>query len=447
MSNEQDTRHPDEIDLVDVGLSLYRRRWLMATVAAAVIAIGVLAVVLRAPSYAYSTTIEIGTQVTEGNVRPIEPAEAVVVKLEDSYIPEVRRRLRESNGRGSSPSLAIEVRNPSNSELIVLESEGTSAHEDSYLEAHRRVVGLVIEDHQRISEVVRSELERELEQAKLELEELEDPATLASKVEPVVVQLTEAQLELESLKDPKVYRVPRKALENEIAEQRDELGRLQDRAGVLKQRRGQLKERRTLVEAEIADIRDYIERSRQQRLKAADEAGEGSRAMTLLLIDAEIQRNSQRLGELRTELQVDIPNELAELQAAIAENQRLQALQKEKIAAAESELEKLIAQQERDQRRQQPRVAELEGRLQKIKNDHQRAIAAQRTAVDELQVRLENLRRTRAVRPPRRSLTPAEMGALPLLAVTIVLGLFLAVVSAFVANFLDAVRERARTET
>lgn len=78
-----------EIDLVDLGVLLWRRRWLILAVFLVFLVLTIVVTVLKQPTYEYTTTLQLGTAIsqTSGDVRPMMAAQSVAQALENTYIP------------------------------------------------------------------------------------------------------------------------------------------------------------------------------------------------------------------------------------------------------------------------------------------------------------------------------------------------------------------------
>lgn len=82
-------RPSGEVDLVDVGILLWRWRWLMLAVFLVFIALTVITTVFKRPAYQYTTTLQLGTTIsrTSGNVLPMMSAQSVAQTMQSTYIP------------------------------------------------------------------------------------------------------------------------------------------------------------------------------------------------------------------------------------------------------------------------------------------------------------------------------------------------------------------------
>jgi len=79
--HSRERRDPDEISLVDLALVLWRRKYWIVAVAAAVIALGVAYAATRQPIYESRAVVGIG--MAQG--QPVEPPEAMVQRYLERY--------------------------------------------------------------------------------------------------------------------------------------------------------------------------------------------------------------------------------------------------------------------------------------------------------------------------------------------------------------------------
>ncbi len=271
--------HGEEVSLLDLLRILIENRRIMLAVFLAFAILGILLALLLPTKYRYTTTIEIGTVMEDSRTMLIDRPETLLAKIKEGYIPRVLEQFSQ-NGDGSH---AITARIPQGSEVIVLESIAPLDNADTLINLHAQVVDHVKRNHQRVFEIVKKEMNVDLDKSKNRLSALRDRhETLAA-----------------------------------------DLKRLDKTASLLS---SQIKELKALVEDAI-----------RYRKLARAQTGDETRAMTLLMIDNEIQRNTQRLAALEERLYVDIPRERDSLKNAISENQREQREQSaeiEKIQAA-----------------------------------------------------------------------------------------------------------------
>lgn len=276
----------DEISLVDVARVIWRhRRAALAALLVSVVAAVALAL-LTPKKYAYTTTIEIGSRVEDGRSVPIEAPDTALAKLRESYVPQVRRRYLEAHP-GIGKKLAVDVRVPKDSQLVVLESTAPEQDGAAYRHIQEQAVQALVADHAPVLESQRSAIELDKQRA-------------------------EGQLRA-----------------------------LVDQEKVLKADIERLKSRAQLLEQQIADTRQLIEDATANRNRAVAEARDEARAMTLLMLDSEVRENQVRLAELQQQLQIDLAAERDSLQTELQKNQRDQVLQQSEVRQIDLRLKNL----------------------------------------------------------------------------------------------------------
>ncbi|MGH8377822.1 MAG: Wzz/FepE/Etk N-terminal domain-containing protein, partial [Gammaproteobacteria bacterium] len=78
----------DEIDLVDLGVLLWRRWRLMLAVFLVIVVLAILLAVFKRPSYEYTSGISLGyTVASNGSVVPMVSSQTAVNALQNVYVP------------------------------------------------------------------------------------------------------------------------------------------------------------------------------------------------------------------------------------------------------------------------------------------------------------------------------------------------------------------------
>lgn len=433
----------DSINLVDLWLELSKRKVIiLASVVLALIA-GLLIALALPTKYSYSTSLEIGTKLVHDGAGDattlIEKPETVLAKIQESYIPLAQQQYRH-NHAGDERVYKIEARAPKGSQLIVLQAKGSEEDTPAYLQHLQMVTDYVIKDHQRVMNIERGRLNTQLALAKIQLDELTDPSTLATQQKRLEAQLSSANIKLDELKDPRVLAVPRQKLEGQLAREKKKLVDLKDQAQLVKSRYGRLAETDKLLKQQIADLEAQIGSALKRRDQAIGSVNTDAAAMTMLLIDNEIQQNRTRLAALQERLQVTQQDQRQKLEEQLAANGREQEVQSKVITQINSELSRLDIGNQRALLRQQPEIGKLKEQIAKLTADHQRAIARQKQTVAQIENRLNNFQQTRALAPPMRSLEPTGPGKSLIVLLALLLGLMIGVFAAFFAAFLDRVK-------
>ncbi len=441
----------DEINLLDIFLVLVKRKKVIAIVAGVCIVIGIVFSFTTSKVYTYSTSIEIGATGSpvsddgfEENVNQqlklIDNPNTVLAKIQESYILVVQREYFNSNP--DIKVFKIKARIPKGSELIVLESKGTEELKETHLYIHQQILNRLIQDHKKRIDVTRNQYQVQIEKNKLILEGILDPSTLDVARKALDNELIRAKLKLEELRDPKVLAVPKKGLEREISLIKLKQLERKDQIKLIKEQVKRLDEVERLLQKQSADLNDQINTVILRRQDALKEVSDEAKAMTMLLIDNEIQQNRDRLAGIEERLYVTLKNQRGQLDKSLADNRREQEIQDKEILDVEGKLEKLILDNRRDQARQRPIVAELEAQLKKLESDHVRDISSQRHKIRELEIQSVNLRETHAVTPPIQSLRAKGTSRLLIVSLSIILGVIFGIIAAFIFEFLDKAKLR-----
>ncbi len=278
---QQNRYADDEISLVDLWLVLARRRLLIAVVVLVFVTLGVAFAVTKPLTYSYGTTLEIGTRLVGDDLRAIEHPENVRAKILESYLPTV---LQQHDQALSAEQGAYTARIPKNSEIVVLEAEGSLEKKETYLAVLSSVVERVQADHKRINDILKKEIE-----------------------------------------------IRRNRVENALAS-------LEDESRFLKSEVGRIKETRTLLERQEEETRQALAQTEKNRAVAVNQTGSGSNAMSLMLLDNEIRTTRERLGELEEKLKVGLESRHDTLVKEIANNLRDQSEKRDEMAKLDIEL-------------------------------------------------------------------------------------------------------------
>ncbi|HEY5602041.1 MAG TPA: Wzz/FepE/Etk N-terminal domain-containing protein [Gammaproteobacteria bacterium] len=329
--------YEDEISLIDLWLVLVRRKKLLIVTFATITVIGLVMALVTPKKYNYSTSIELGSRVIQDKVQPIESPETLLAKIQESYIPFVQQQYRNENPDNNAV-YKISARVPKGSQIIVVESQGGEENGAVYKDLQQKVINQVQSDHKRILEVIRKELE---------------------------ISRNDAVNKLEELKDTVKLLIAREKRLTEIAE---------------------------LIKRQIEEAKADLAIAEKNRQRSVKEATNEAKAMTLLMLDNEVQQQRLRLAKLEERLIVEIAEGQDKLASDIITNERLQEAQKDQIKRVE--------------------------------------------------IQLANLVETRALVPPMQSMEPTGVAKRVILAIAMVLGFVLALMAVFIAEFLQKAKEQ-----
>ena len=333
--------YDDEISLVDLWLVLVKRKKLLFFIMGLFIVGGLILAFVLPKQYSYSTSIEIGSRIIKDNVQPIESPETLLAKIQESYIPLVQHQYRKENPTDLG-KYGIKARIPKGSQIIVLGSKGSEKNSSIYTALQQRVVDEVKNDHKRILEIIRKEMEIARNEALSKLEEIKDISKLLLARESRLTSVAEL-------------------LKNQIEDAKKDLA--------------------------------IAEKNRQRSIK---EATNEAKAMTLLMLDNEVQQQRERLATLEERLITEIAEGQDKLAKEISDNIRTQQNQKDKIARVEAQLANLVE--------------------------------------------------TRALVPPMQSNEPTGLSKRLILAIAIILGIVLGVFVVFFAEFIQKANKQMQEE-
>ncbi len=192
--------HDDEINLVDLALVLVRRKTIIMTILGLFIAAGIAyALATETKSiYTYHSSIEIGTQLMNGNRQPIESPSSLQAKVIYGFIPKTLHQYQQQNPEDEKV-YEITASNPKDSSVITL---SMSATEDKSELAHgfiNRITQDILQEHEALFNTIKETLELQLTQATNRLnsmgnmdsrsEKLMEKTSLQDKIDSYLSQL------------------------------------------------------------------------------------------------------------------------------------------------------------------------------------------------------------------------------------------------------------------
>lgn len=379
----------DEIDLVQLLQILVKRKWVIVGFTLFCLLVGGAYAFLSSANYKYTTTLQVGTILVEGKDSveraSIESASSVKLKLEKVYIPTAISQL---SSRYAGRLADATVKEQKNSSILLIESTGSVADGKLFKELHTMIVSTLIENHR-----------EEISVLKRQYEILADRASLT----------------LKDLENPKIYGVHEKKLQRQIEMGKMELAQFDAENSLMLAKKTGIKKTEKLLQKQISQIAENLKLSYEKRATAISETDDATKAMTFLLLNAEIQKNEQELATLKERLYVSLGNEKQNLESQIARNRRDRELQVTKNEEYKSQLLQFHAKRLSEQEQQRNTIAAARNKINLYRDTNALNIA---------------LRSNRPV-GPRKSLILALAG---------MLGLMGGVMLAFIAEFLAKVR-------
>ena len=275
----------DEISLVDLVTVLVRRKKTVYWVFSLIVLLGVIAAFVFPKKYEYSTTIEIGQRIEKEEVRLIDEPETLLAKINKSYIPLALQSYK-SNAEDEK-IYEIKASIPKKSQIIILSSKGTEAEETVLTSISEQVVNNVILDHSRLINIVK-----------------------------------------------KSYGLQISEIENDIKS-------VEQQAEIVKADLLRLDKNTQLVKKQVKNVTTLVNSGIKNRSKASKKVSSESNAMTLLMIDNEIQQNRNKLDRLEEKLIVDMNNKKDVLNKELSDTARLILKKKGSLVLTKLELENI----------------------------------------------------------------------------------------------------------
>ena len=161
----------DEINLVELALVLVNRKKLISIIFISFVILGIAAALFIPKQYAYSTPLEIGSQIISGSIEPFESAQTLLAKLQHSFIPQTINEHHKSNPEDDK-EYEIQATIPKNSDIIVLKVNDTQAQAALMKNMLKNITNKAVDNHTRIFDSVKKNLISQLEQAKAKLKDL-----------------------------------------------------------------------------------------------------------------------------------------------------------------------------------------------------------------------------------------------------------------------------------
>ncbi|WP_394752038.1 Wzz/FepE/Etk N-terminal domain-containing protein [Crenothrix sp.] len=258
------------IKLIDLYRIVLKHHKIILTILLIFTIAGVVSALLKPVIYSFSTTVQIGTLSTadnQGKSELIESSQTALNKIISAYIPFVLAQHYEKNpsDRGR---YTINVVVPKNSEILNIEARGAINRETAYKQLINDVVKKLIDDHSRITIL---------------------------KIKNFEVGIAHAENVLASTKDNAKL----------IAANTERLNKTSELLST------QLKEKKELL-AHTLKNRDNVN------------INNPTGAMSVLLIDSEIQRYQQMIDQVEKYLLIDLNQQRNELEKALSDNLRAQ---------------------------------------------------------------------------------------------------------------------------
>jgi Chain length determinant protein len=437
--------YDDEISLLDLWLVLVKRKSILLGIVLAFLAAGITFAMMKPVSYQYSAVLQIGLMASgDGDSAKlifIESPGNVLEKLSKSYIPlAVSNYLNQHPELQSIPNFTAKM--AKKSDLIAIETRGIEKQSAMYLEIINSIVGYIQKDHQPQIDITRSEYELSLQKEMMIMSVLKDPLTLKLKKKKLESDLLRSSIQMKNLKDSRLVQVLKQDLVMQRKGHTNKLASLTDNYKRLSSELGRLSKVDSLLEKRISELTNTINNELKNRDFTARSISTGPEAMTVLLLDNQIQTNRNQLASLEERLNIKQQKLREKLDNQIKENIRLQDYHQKLAEDISNKLQKMDIDNSQLQQKTAVKLSGLQLGLDKLQLEHKNSILMQQQKIDEIAIRLKGLRDTQTLTAPMQSLKSVGAGKILIVIISLFAGLFVGIFSVFFLEFLSKAKEK-----
>jgi Chain length determinant protein len=444
------TLAPDQgIGFVEIIVLLWKRRSAILLTTLAVVALASLYLGIRTTKYTVKSVIEVGalakaTGVDKSDKVPelVEATDIVVNKITTAYSDIVADQLKKAQPELENVKIEADARAMRNTSLVVVTATAPEKYIGQFVAHQNSIFTILAADHDRIFNIERTALETRREAQRLELERLKDPQSYATDLNPLTLSLKRSENSLQAIEDERFYGISVKAYENEIATAEKLLNDIKESEEQLRRTLAQKDVYEEHLRSQIKRLDAYLENGRATRAKAATGVTGSAEAMTMLMLDAELQRSAAEREKLQAELIVSLPLQRSELENQLSANQRQQAIQENAVTKAKAERQKLDLDRAQRVSEAKPDIEGLKLKVGEFQTARQRAISLQTANLHDIDVRLKNMTSTRLIVPPKAADKPSDIPAWVVLPVAGIVGIILGTMLALAMMLVAAVRSR-----
>lgn len=187
--------HDDEISLVDLALVLVRRKTIILAILSLFIVAGIALALTSEKKYDYRSSIEIGAQMIDGNMKSIEPPSSLLAKVDYSFIPKTLYQYQQQNPEDEK-AYEITASNPKGSSVITLNMSATEDQSELVHGFIKSITQDILLEHDELFNTIKETLELQLTQATNRLnsmsnstENLAEKNSLQDKIDSYLSQL------------------------------------------------------------------------------------------------------------------------------------------------------------------------------------------------------------------------------------------------------------------
>lgn len=342
----------------------------------------------------------------------------------------------------SARKFEIDVRNPQNTQIVILSGTTVPKLGGSYIEFEAAAAKRIVADYACVTNVIRAHLEWQLALAKIKLQQLDKNVNYQAGIAPLKHRVTDAQILLSSLQSPDAYLEQKIVLEHAIADAKSKSANLKNDLQVLATKKKTLQAAVHLYRQQQVQLRQHLNTVRKAVLQSAQANSGPSEAITGLLLSTEEQRTINQLNNLQQKLTVSLLQQMASLEQKIAQNKRQQELQKQIIDKKKQAFGSFLSKHKFAVGKQQSMLAVDQPKIGNFEAQHAADISNQKAKIKQIQSQIANIQETKLAAPPVRSAEPVGMDRKVIAILGAVVGFILALFVATISNYLAAVRRR-----
>jgi len=204
---------------------------------------------------------------------------------------------------------------------------------------------------------------------------------------------------------------------------------------------------RLLVERQAEEVRIALKEVKSGRKGAAEGVADATNALTLMMVENQIEMQRTRLERLETRLTIDLKRQFVELAGDKANNSRMQGVQAKLLKGAESALGKRESDALGEIAAAQESIVAAENALLKFDIDRETEIARQKQVVEQLLGREAILQNTKPLAVAMRSVERLSPKRALIVALSGIAGGMFGIFLSFFVSFLGQVKRRQQQIT
>ena len=163
----------DEVNLVNFAKIIIQRKILILITIILIVGPATAVIFFKPQTYTYTTSIEIGAQIVDGNIQPLEPPQALLAKINKIFIPLALNKQRLLNPNDTK-LYVIKVDIPKDSLIIIAEMQGSENEVDVIKNLLQDINQKSVQSQSLIYESIKQYTQSRLDQTSAELRLLKD---------------------------------------------------------------------------------------------------------------------------------------------------------------------------------------------------------------------------------------------------------------------------------